>query len=50
MDHPEGAGSERAHRYQPANGADWDVRFYDQRGTAEHQIKEGKCAFRWTRL
>jgi hypothetical protein len=29
---------------------DWVVRFYSQRGTAEQQIKEGKYAFRWTRL
>ncbi|MEZ5912017.1 MAG: transposase [Paracoccaceae bacterium] len=28
---------------------DWVVRFY-QRGTAEQHIKEGKYAFRWTRL
>ena len=26
------------------------VRFYNQRGTAEQYIKEGKYAFRWTRL
>jgi hypothetical protein len=26
------------------------VRFYNQRGTAEQHIKEGKYAFRWTRL
>jgi hypothetical protein len=25
------------------------VRFYNQRGTAEQHIKEGKYAFRWTR-
>lgn len=24
--------------------------FYNQRGTAEQHIKEGKYAFRWTRL
>ena len=29
---------------------DWVVRFYNQRGTAEQHIKEGKYAFRWTRL
>ncbi|WP_395661904.1 IS1380 family transposase [Aestuariivirga sp.] len=29
---------------------DWVVRFYSQRGTAEQHIKEGKCAFHWTRL
>lgn len=29
---------------------DWVVRFYNQRGTAELHIKEGKYAFRWTRL
>ena len=29
---------------------DWVVRFYNQRGTAEQNIKEGKYAFRWTRL
>ena len=28
----------------------WVVRFYNQRGTAEQHIKEGKYAFRWTRL
>jgi hypothetical protein len=29
---------------------DWVVRFYNKRGTAERHIKEGKYAFRWTRL
>ncbi len=29
---------------------DWVVKFYNQRGTAEQHIKEGKHAFRWTRL
>ena len=29
---------------------DWIVRFYNQRGTAEQHIKEGKYALRWTRL
>lgn len=29
---------------------DWIVRFYNQRGTAEQHIKEGKYAFRWARL
>ncbi len=29
---------------------DWIVRFYNHRGTAEQHIKEGKHAFRWTRL
>jgi hypothetical protein len=29
---------------------DWVVKFYNQRGTAERHIKEGKYAFRWTRL
>lgn len=29
---------------------DWVVRFYNQRATAEQHIKEGKYAFRWTRL
>jgi hypothetical protein len=29
---------------------DWAVMFYNQRGTAEQHIKEGKHAFRWTRL
>ena len=28
----------------------WVVRFYNQRGTAEQQIKEGKYAFHWTQL
>ena len=30
--------------------SDWVVRFYNQRGTAEQHIKEGKYAFHWTRL
>ncbi len=29
---------------------DWVVQFYNQRGTAEQHIKEGKYAFRWARL
>ncbi len=29
---------------------EWVVRFYNQCGTAEQHIKEGKYAFRWTRL
>ena len=29
---------------------DWMVRFYNQRGTAEQHIKEGKYVFHWTRL
>ena len=29
---------------------DWVARFYNQRGTAEQHIKEGKCAFHWTLL
>ena len=29
---------------------DWVVGFYNQRGTAEQHIKEGKHAFHWTRL
>ncbi|HHX81862.1 MAG TPA: IS1380 family transposase [Pseudomonadaceae bacterium] len=29
---------------------DWVVRFYNRRGTAEQHIREGKYAFRWTRL
>ena len=29
---------------------DWIVKFYNRRGTAEQHIKEGKYAFRWTRL
>src|SRR3546814_19250711 len=28
---------------------DWVVRFYNQRGTAEQHIKEGKYRVRWTR-
>ncbi|MEZ5913266.1 MAG: transposase [Paracoccaceae bacterium] len=40
----------RLHRHQPADGARLGVRFYNQRGTAEQHIKEGKYAFRWTRL
>jgi hypothetical protein len=31
-------------------GPGWVVRFYNQRGTAEQHIKEGKYAFHWTRL
>jgi hypothetical protein len=30
--------------------ADWIIRFYNQRGTAEQHIKEGKQAINWTRL
>ena len=29
---------------------DWVIGFYNQRGTAEQHIKEGKYAFHWTRL
>jgi hypothetical protein len=29
---------------------DWIIRFYNQRGTAEQHIKEGKQAINWTRL
>jgi hypothetical protein len=29
---------------------DWAVRFYNQRGTPDLHIKEGKHAFHWTRL
>jgi hypothetical protein len=29
---------------------DWVMGFYNQRGTAEQHIKEGKYAFHWTRL
>jgi len=29
---------------------DWVVRIYNQCGTAEQHIKEGRYAFRWTRL
>ncbi|MEO0991650.1 MAG: IS1380 family transposase, partial [Pseudomonadota bacterium] len=29
---------------------DWVIRFYNQRGTAEQHIKEGKQAINWTRL
>jgi hypothetical protein len=29
---------------------DWIIRFYNQRGTAEQYIKEGKQAINWTRL
>ncbi len=28
---------------------DWIIRFYNQRGTAEQHIKEGKQAINWTR-
>ncbi len=30
--------------------ADWIIHFYNQRGTAEQHIKEGKQAINWTRL
>ena len=30
--------------------ADWIIQFYNQRGTAEQHIKEGKQAINWTRL
>jgi len=33
-----------------ARGADRVVVFYNQRGTAEQYIKEGKSAVKWTRL
>jgi hypothetical protein len=29
---------------------DWIIRFYNQHGTAEQHIKEGKHAINWTRL
>ncbi|WP_040617079.1 IS1380 family transposase, partial [Roseibium sp. TrichSKD4] len=29
---------------------EWIIRFYNQRGTAEQHIKEGKNAITWTRL
>jgi hypothetical protein len=29
---------------------EWIIRFYNQRGTAEQHIKEGKYAINWTRL
>ena len=29
---------------------DWIIRFYNQRGTAEQHIKQGKYAINWTRL
>jgi len=29
---------------------DWIIRFYNQRGTAEQHIKEGKQAINWARL
>ena len=29
---------------------DWIIHFYNQRGTAEQHIKEGKQAINWTRL
>ena len=35
---------------KPPIGPDGVVRFYNQRGTAEQHIKEGKHGFRWTRL
>jgi hypothetical protein len=34
----------------PPIDPDGVVRFYNQRGTAEQHIKEGKHGFRWTRL
>src|SRR5215471_19113300 len=40
----------RLHRDQPARSAQRVVAFYNQRGTAEQCIKEGKGAIKWTRL
>ena len=33
-----------------AMDADWVVRFYNRRGTAEQAIKEGRHVINWTRL
>ena len=40
----------RLHRQQSAQPAERVVIFYNQRGTAEQWIKEGKGAIKWTRL
>ena len=40
----------RLRRDQPARSAQRVVAFYNQRGTAEQCIKEGKGAIQWTRL
>ncbi|WP_411572534.1 transposase [Tropicimonas sp. TH_r6] len=40
----------RLRRHQPAMEPDWVIRFYNQRGTAEQHIKEGKQAINGTRL
>jgi hypothetical protein len=39
----------RLHRHQPGP-AERVIAFYNQRGTAEQWIKEGKGAIKWTRL
>ena len=40
----------RARPHPTPMEADWIIRFYNQRGTAEQHIKEGKQAINWTRL
>ena len=40
----------RLHRHQLSRPAERVVAFYNQRGTAEQCIKEGKGAIKWTRL
>ena len=40
----------RLHHHQLARPAERVVTFYNQRGTAEQWIKEGKNAIKWTRL
>ena len=40
----------RLHRHQPDPSGRGVVAFYNQRGTAEQWIKEGKNAIKWTRL
>ena len=42
--------SHRIHRHQSESVGKTSGAFYNQRGTAEQWIKEGKNAIRWTRL
>ena len=40
----------RVHRHQPSTVCRGYLAFYNQRGTCEQYIKEGKNAIMWTRL
>ena len=40
----------RVYRHKLARSAEGVVAFYNQRGTCEQHIKEGKNAIKWTRL